>query len=766
MSADIHTNLGNGSDTGFTDESTGVGSGRNYQALINSIYDCLNTRLLCQINAMLDSASDVLFELSENADSTEMQNRYLDLINRLRIEHSKIESGFFIALNNNLKAHPQSGDKSDAGSELELVSRDEMEEMVAITTLVAGSMNAFGEDINNLETRLEYLEITVPDLFEKTALSPTGICEAFQHTLNAIDMTTTHKLIMFKLFDRFVCSQLGDMYRELNQLLIDEGILPEIIFNTQPHEEPEEETVVRAARYYDPQANKTNNYINRSQQEIDHMVSQFMNGFTVAEGEGIPASFSTIPTDSDRLNGYTRKQVTRALSRLQNKLLKSGDRNTVIDTEQIKRSLIEDMASANGGAVTKKVSVLDERSIDFVGMMFNAITQDESISHAITTLLQQLQIAVTKVAMLDQNLFAQADHPARRTLDLISEAGKGVVDEDDRVCNELQAIVDDVLEEYEVDIASFEKAAASLQELIDNERSLAEAREKEEQRAIIKQHAREVVLTELRYASANKHLPAQVQPLVLKHWSTLMLNRYIRHGKESLEWMESELLLKLLIDCLQPISTRTQWQMLKINHMPLVEAVNDELYETQQDRAEIDDQVEKLKKTFLKMLDDYGFRMVTEEAAVQSDLAAATHDVVSNVVEFKPAANDTLQVNEVEDDDDGDDGELDAANAEKAQIEQMAREAKDKIALLPGDVKPGVWFQIFNGEEHAVRRLKLSVILTEVAKLIFVDCHGVKVIEKDAGDFIAELSENKSRSIADHSTFEHALGQVIHSLAA
>ena len=96
----------------------------------------------------------------------------------------------------------------------------------------------------------------------------------------------------------------------------------------------------------------------------------------------------------------------------------------------------------------------------------------------------------------------------------------------------------------------------------------------------------------------------------------------------------------------------------------------------------------------------------------------------------------------------------------------MAREAKDKLAQLPSDVKPGVWFKLFNGEDHAARRLKLSVILTEVAKLIFVDCHGVKVIEKDAGDFIAELNENKSSCIADHSTFEHALGQVIHSLAA
>ncbi len=105
-------------------------------------------------------------------------------------------------------------------------------------------------------------------------------------------------------------------------------------------------------------------------------------------------------------------------------------------------------------------------------------------------------------------------------------------------------------------------------------------------------------------------------------------------------------------------------------------------------------------------------------------------------------------------------------NEEVAKIEEQARIAREKISKLPGDLHPGVWFEIFNGEDKPVRRLKLSVVLTEVAKLIFVDCHGVKVIEKDAGDFANELENEKSKFIADHSTFEHALGTVIHKLAA
>jgi len=60
----------------------------------------------------------------------------------------------------------------------------------------------------------------------------------------------------------------------------------------------------------------------------------------------------------------------------------------------------------------------------------------------------------------------------------------------------------------------------------------------------------------------------------------------------------------------------------------------------------------------------------------------------------------------------------------------------------------------------------MSTVLTEAAKIIFVDRKGVKVIEKDVDDFAEELNQNLSRILADHSTFDHALGKVIGSIAA
>jgi len=618
-----------------------------------------------------------------------------------------------------------------------LVDHEEMEEMVAITTMHANALNLFGEEISNMEARIEYLEIQSTPIFDKQALNPNHICGAFQSALKSHNLTPANTLILFKYFDEKVNLQLGEMYRSINQLFIDAGVMPQIILNTQQYEEPEEKTfTTRTATYYDPTEKVATDFVPRSQSEMNHIVSQFMKGnFTVTGDElELPASFYKDPT-SQNINGkeyYKRKEVVRSLSRLQAKLTELGEEANLVSVEEIKKSLMADIGQSNGGEVTREVTIVDERNIDFVGLMFDAITTDESISEVITSLLQQLQIPVIKVAMNDETLFDNEEHPARNVLNLISKVGKGVTEKEDRVYDDIEKVVDDLLDEYDVDITSFENAVDALEELITHEEKLADENEKNEQRTIIRQHARGVVLKELRYLSSNKRLPKPVQPLVLKHWSTLMLNRYIQFGRDSDQWIQSVMLLKLMLKLLQPIKQQKQWDELSNNHVALVEAVNDELYETQQDKNMVDDQVQLLQKTFTQMLEENGFEI----------------------------AEDNNQDEEYHED------FMEVSIAEMTQIKEEARIAYEKIKKLPSDAKPGVWFEIFNGEDRAIRRLKMSVVLTEVAKVIFVDRKGVKVIEKDVGEFAEELKNNKSRILADHSTFDHALGRVIASMAA
>lgn len=518
--------------------------------------------------------------------------------------------------------------------------------------------------------------------------------------------------------------------------------MPEIMMKSATKEEVEyveEEVSMQVASYYDPTEKVSTDFIPRTKDDICRIVNDFMSGDMTITGDEIdlPESFLRTPSqqDIDGKNSYERKEVLKALSKLQHKLTSNDIKSECLSTDQIKQELLAGIGKEHGGVIDKQVNILDERNMDFVGMMFGAIVDDETVSEMMTNLIYQLQIPVMKVAMLDNSLFENEEHPARTTVDLLTQAGKGINVRDDHLFDELESIVDNILNEFEIDIDTFEDAVEELENIIFKEEEIANETERQQQKQVLQAHAKNIVITQLKMVSNEKRIPNNVRPLILKHWSTLMLNRYLRHGRDSEQWVQSVLLLKLLLKCMQPIHYQSQFKMIKDNHVALLEAVNDELYATKQNKNDIADQITQLKSHFLQMIDDYDLKIVDEN-------------------------NNELSKEEILNE------ESDNTEEELKRIQEQTEIAKQKISQLENTAKPGVWYEIYNGEDKAVRRLKLSVILTDAAQLVFVDRKGVKVIEKDAEEFAKELDENRSRILADHSTFDNALGKVISALAA
>ncbi len=741
--------------------------------VLEKVFQLVNDQLIGQLTSLLEAAPDRINSMADKCGSHAEQERLFALYRFIKTENINIQREFFVALNNKIRPNAAAPDSSDSSTddELSLVSQDEMEEMVALTTMHAHAMNLYGEQVDHLEARLEYIEIASSLSLDKECLNPIRLAEAFQETLKAFTtLDLQDKIELYKLFENEVMLKLGNMYSAINELLILAGIMPTIMLKTsrQIEIDDDEEITIKQVRTKAADDHNETGVGNiktfpaqPTPQNLRQIASQVMSGEYVAPQHAVnlPASFRK-PVCKKELNGdkfYDRKEVVKALSRLQNKIINGEYEQQPASTEQIKRELYTDMGEQEGGVATRQVNVLDERSIDFVGMMFDAITEDETISVVIKNLLLRLQIPVIKVAMSDSHLFEKDNHPTRVVLDLITEGGKGVTEEHDRMFGKLENVVDNILKEYDVDIETFTRAANYLRDLIDEETRATAQAEQQAQRQIIYHNAREVIVDEVRHITARKKVPSNVVPLVTRNWPSLMINRYVKHGKESWQWLESVMLMKLMIKCLQPIQSSQQWQTVWRNHLALVEAVHDELSTTKQKRNLIEEQTEKLKDAFIDLLDAYGYKLV-EEARVTSatmfEDADSDKDIDIAATRLHQAANDPMHNEE-------DDREL-----RKTHIAEVAELAKAKINRLPSNVHPGVWFELYNGEDRIVRRLKLSVVLTEVAKLVFVDRKGVKVMEKDAADFAAELEANKSRFIADHSTFEHALGKVIGALAA
>lgn len=435
-------------------------------------------------------------------------------------------------------------------------------------------------------------------------------------------------------------------------------------------------------------------------------------------------------------NYFNRDDVLKALSNIQltysTKYIAGQQVN--INTESFKVSLLNSIAKLNHMAIPKTMNQIDGRTIDFVEMIFGAFLRNQNISDTIKTLILKLQIPVIKTSLIDNNFFYDNKHPARILLDTIAKLGIGIEENCNTVCQTIDLILDQLLRSYDKNAISYRTALTSLQRLKTIEHDKLEKNEESTRKLIIKEHARQLVLSELQYHTMNITLPKPIQPLLLNNWSTYMFSSYLKHGKTSYEWQESIDILKIITKSLSPIENNKELTSLKNNYQEIIDTIKNKLVTTNQNKERTFMAIANLKKHYENIIKISDF---IEEKLNTCGKTISLKDSI-----FADKSNDNL-----------------------SPVEQQVLSSKNIINHLPLYVKPGVWFKIYTGENSAPRRLKLSVITIEDARLIFVDRHGTKVIEKDAQLFSNELLNNQSHMLEDNSIFDNALTQVISNIS-
>ncbi|MEW5824236.1 MAG: DUF1631 family protein, partial [Pseudomonadota bacterium] len=199
------------------------------------ILDTLRKRgreiLLGRMDAMFSHADDTLFGMAERASEARQQNLYFDTMRTLRLERQSLTERFLALVGETERpAGPTPESKNDPEDmfSLSLLDHDQVEENVAVTNMVTKIKNLYATEIAHLETRLEWLAERHSLELPASLYSPQRICEAFRDAMDELEHEIQIKLLIFKLFEQHVASRLADFYRELNETLIESGVLPKI----------------------------------------------------------------------------------------------------------------------------------------------------------------------------------------------------------------------------------------------------------------------------------------------------------------------------------------------------------------------------------------------------------------------------------------------------------------------------------------------------------------------------------------------------------
>ena len=464
---------------------------------------------------------------------------------------------------------------------------------------------------------------------------------------------------------------------------------------------------------------------------------------------------------------YSQSQVMSALTHLQAPVHEDLRQTPLVfDAEQIKKAVLSSIGEAEGGAVTKSVHQVSEKTIDFIKLIFDGIIEEDSITDEIKTLLLSLQIPVIKAAMLDAEFFVDDQHPARQLLDKIAEAGVGVTEHTDPVYIDIEKIVRKLLNDYNEDVVAFSLALEELNALTEEIYRKARVTELASQKAVKMAHAKNVVLQEIRKVTLGKELPLGVRTLVLKIWPSMMFNHYLKQGKGNDEWVELLMILQKIIESVQPISSLQALEELGLTHQDIIEATRSKLKGCKKKQAVLDQALADLQVTYDDLMSNTD---LPDEEAIETPVEA------SGVAQAESSAEQSGSVEEAPESTaalGADDAELEIDQAEAQQAPEQEEEseltpeqvARQKISRLPSGVSPGAWFIVYNGEDKPVRRLKLAVIMMQEAVLVFVDHLGNVVIEKDAEIFVDEIEKGLSGLIMQHSVFDHALSSALQSI--
>ncbi|HEY2396319.1 MAG TPA: DUF1631 domain-containing protein [Rudaea sp.] len=749
---------------------------------VGELLKLVRTTALKRVNGLVsnlfENIDDALFDLAEKAENNTVQTGYFNgmrevrkkrqLVERMCQEHlGKIFRDFAAG-----KLEPMKPEAAgQPGEGLSLVNDQELEESLAIGSMVAKAENRHAPQLYAVNQRLSMIRGGASVENDTNPIAPAPLCQAFRLAMREFELDVQARLIIYKLFDRFVMNNLDMLYGEVNHQLIQAGVLPQIRDkHTQggqrqpgstPMPAPSQPAGPAADGYgeygaasYDPAAAQLQAELYNTVRSLLAMRRGMRPDYS-PQAAGLP-SFAPI----DLLSALTILQNQAILPQAQPAT--SADAALVV--QHMKRELLEQASKFQVDQKTQ-VAAADEDTIDLVGMMFQFIVQDRNLPPVMQAMLSRLQIPYLKVAILDRHLFTQKAHPARQLLDQMAQACIGWSEESDRdhrLFDKVKETVEALLKDFDDDIGAFERTRVDFEAFVETGKKraeLAEQRAAEATRGREKLHqARRIAADEIRRRLDGRQLPAMIQSVLTRPWANYLVLTLLRQGEDSKEWKQALRFADEFVWSVEDKHNDTDKARLR-SLLPVIEK---HLRHGLTTVAYHDNDIKQL----LQGLNLYYERLLraapsgasgsgAEEAIEEFAPPAEMLEIVSKVAGGHSSENDTA-VEEIV---------MRSSTDPDAQADTIEA-IDDEFLVHAKSMKVGMWVEFNNPDNGTKERAKLSWISPITGKYLFVNRKGLKVADKTVFALATEMRRGSTIMLEEVPLFDRALDAIVARLKA
>lgn len=806
-----------------------------FAEIVKSLRTSALKRVGAMISGMFDGVDDALFDMAEKAENNSIQTRFFDGMREVRKKRPAMERAAQDGLSRSFADFVQPNRRAvDAQKQqeggLSLIDEAELEESLASSSMAGKAENKSSRVLFTMNQRLSVLVNGAKVGDDENPVGPKNIIKAFQGTLKELDgEMQTIKLIILKLFDKHVVGNLDALYEELNQQLVEGGVLPQLRHGglqqqrrpggagNMPNAGADSLSADQAVAGTDfagnpgtqqqgmppgmgaPQQGMGNisgmgagDYAGQSPESaLQAEVFNSLRTLLAARhaGYGGQQNFANSNNNNSGANSYAAFQPTapmqaqgptlsasdliNALSILQNQAgtPQNFQQNhgfgfgvpSAQAVAQIKGELIQ-QAEKIGGS-DHKVTAADEDTIDLVGMLFEFILQDKNLPAEIQAQLARLQIPYLKVAILDKHLFAKKEHPARRLLDELAQAGVGWSEESDkdhRLFQRIRQIVESLLKDFDEDTGIFEREYLSFVEFfagLKKRADVAEQRTTETARGREKLHsARKLAAKEILLRMEGKPVPEVIRHVLTRPWANVLVLTSLRQGENSHQWQASLRVADELIWSAQRKDTEDERQRLRALVPELEKALRQGLSLVAYQEADVNHLIAELNKLYAVLLEVSVTRDIANDDFADGmptfDDDESTMLIVEEKAKFTPppsANDDTNFVDEI------------VLGAKGEEDDEEGEVFDDAYVETARAIKVGTWVEFRDKIGH-IERAKLSWISPISAKYLFVNRKGLKVGDKTVWGLAAELRAGSAEILEDVPLFDRALDAIVERL--
>jgi hypothetical protein len=756
------------------------GAGDRMGELLKSVRGTALKRVQGLVSTLFENIDDALFDLAEKAENNAAQTQYFDGMRNVRIKRQLVERMFQDQLSKTFndfaagKLQPTRADGAiHQGGDLSLVEDTELEESLAIASTVAKAESRLARSLYAVNQRLSVIRGGAKVEDTTNPIAPAPLCQAFRVAMHEFDLNVQAKLIVYKLFDRYVMSGLDALYDEVNAQLIQAGVLPQVRLNVPhsggraPRPMPPPGTPGAEAQIGDVIESGYQGYPQHYDAAAAQLQAEIYNTVRSLLASRRPAPAAGEQPDYMPGMGapsIAPTELLSALTLLQNQtMMAQTHASSALDAaqivQQIKQELLDQVGKLHGGEKTH-VAGADEDTIDLVGMLFEFILQDRNLPAQMQALLGRLQIPFLKVALLDKHLFAQKSHPARQLLDTMAQACMGWSEESDRdhrLHDKVKQTVEVLLKDFDDDLGIFERIRTDFESFLETNKKradLAEQRAAEATRGREKLHsARRISAREILKRVEGKQLPDIVHNVLTRPWANYLVLTLLRQGEDSNEWRQALRFADEFVWSAEPKTTDAERTRLKGLLPPLEKNLRHGL-------ATVAYHENDVKQLMQELNAFYGNILSGEQPSLRASAAGVDERGVPMLEIVSKAAATAAAI----------DSPVEEEIVLRAEPQEPTPEPNsaddDEFLKQAREMKVGTWVEFTDANNATKERAKLSWISPISSKYLFVNRKGLKVSDKTVFALATEIRRGAAVILEEVPLFDRALDAIVERLKA